>query len=225
MKVTRINGQPYSEDLVNAISSENHQTLMRSREISSREPFLYDALTRDIEILFEKDGGETGLRLPLQTNYTSVSNLTNYDGNIKWAPLKNWKFGKITDISSKQFKEFLDEMQDRHFIDYAQLFQTYSLFQDSNCDIEGDRGKYLEGPRKKIHTLDSKAQVLEKFVSFPKRKFAINSSSDVRVEKRLAKDKIETYEASLNIQVYTGLSGAPGLEDTFSQTLRIRIKD
>lgn len=227
MRVTKVNGQELSRDLLEKIKKDKQSLLQERMEYASLEdPYAFSSTGDQITVLFEP-GEKDGLVLPLQTNVTRVTNLTDYSGKPGWNWLKSLLHGRLEGIQDKRLEEFLDELE-RTGIDHLCLHQRHRLIQGNDYRrnngptlLKFDSRKYLpEGS-----TLQDKLSDLrERFVTVPDR-FLIDPQSHVRVEKRITRNGSEIYEASLDFSVFTGISGRPPLTDHYNQTIRAELEE
>ncbi len=228
MKITKINDQEYSRDLVRRIGREKQDAFLEKMGYASVvNPYAFTSTGDSVTLLFE-EGDQRGVILPLQTNVTRVENVTDYASKPRFNWLKNILVGKLEGVQVQKLEEFLAELAKRDIGDLS-LVQESSIAQNGDYRNKGRKEPTFLGRNSERHipqesTIEDRlSDVRDRFVRFPDR-FLIDPRSHLRVERRITRHGAEIYEASLKIHVYTGLSGVPGINDYIGQVIRAKTK-
>jgi len=226
MRISKINEQPHSDTLVEKLKEERKAVLIEGMMLSSESPYSYGSSGDKLTLLFEKDDADKkGVVLPLQTNVRIVKNLTNYKSQPSWNGFKNLFIGKLEYVRPEKLEEFLQYLKKCDVRDLS-LYQCNTTSQSPNQETGAASwsAKGADTYRPTGSTLQEKADdVKEKFVSYPEG-VLIDPASDVRIEKRTKKDGTELYQAILVVNIHTGLSGEPPLNNKLYQAIKAAVK-
>ncbi len=219
-KIYDINGKPYSKELVELLKDKDPH-FCRKVQYASLNPYEYTSTGDRITLLFDQDEGK-GVSLPLQTNATWVSNLTDYTSEPKWKFLKDLFRGKLVDISQEKLTDFLKRVVGvESHVEYR-----FRGTKEQGPDGRGSHGYLVRLPSKDIvidsdlPVMDKRQQAAEYFSSVHSR-FLVSPDSIVRIETRDTRKGDRIYNASLDFYVGTGLSGVPGIDETLTPSITV----
>lgn len=222
MRITTINGQEYSDDLIRRLEKDRRAQL---NDKNAKPSSKHDSIT----ILFEKEDSMQ-LYLPLHSNFVSLRNFTNYEGLLRRSPLKFLLYGPIERVSAECLEDFLRQLSEtnltsleviRHFNiapetgseELLEVVDKFPLVVDPwTINLGKLRCEYSP-------TAEGIRDAKEHFTMAAAHCVLVDPQSHVRVEKR-ARGKTTTYEASLTV----GLHKSIGIYDMDTTTIRARTR-
>jgi len=223
VEITRINDEPYSEQLVSDIATRKSEFLRDAMALSCMEPYNFASTGDRLTIRFDRDDlPEKGVDLPFQTNYTVVSNMTDYHNLPKWNFLKNFWIGKLQRVHPKRLDEFLEflEAGSNRFdtMRCAHMVERQGKDDQTGRDSITFRNDRIETRYKS--TPEDFDSLKSDFICVPEPDFTIDPRSDLRIEERTLKDGRRLYVASLSIEKFRGLSGVPPITYQINQKIK-----
>jgi hypothetical protein len=224
MKISKINGQPYSEEIVSKIHDKSIDFIIRERIRGATDPYHVCATKDELTLLFENtDTEEKSISLPFRTNVEQVYNTTNYNGKGKL--IVNLLRGKPDYVRAERLTDFLNYLNGKN-VTSMQVIDKYVDIQDANWNVRDDKRHVLSKGKDKTSpkgtTLDEKLANSTEQLTLAECGFNIDPDSFVRVEKRTGK-KEDTYTVSLSFEKYIGLGGLPGVHYYRTRQLKVRV--
>lgn len=226
MRFTQIDGQSWSTGVAAAIDAGKLEELDKASERAVSDPYAFGSTGNIVTVCFDTNDKGGSLKLPFQTNYTVLYNITNYSPNPpRFNLVLDFFLGKYEPVNPVTLSTFLDSLHGRDVKEFL-LFQRreYGQDRDFNEPLSLPTRTILKSMPYRPEGTSINAQiedVKEKFIRYPEE-FLIDPESMLRVEKR-TKDGMQIYTAQLDIKMHRGLAGAPALNYRFDQKIRARL--